>query len=98
MRPAPTLDTFVALLLGMLSLGLGLRVPFAGGSGLGPSILGGLVAGVIGLVVGLLARTRALQAQTPVGVCTAAVALSVAGTLVCMLWLGVLVYALPKLR
>lgn len=87
-----------ALLLGVLSLGLGLRAPLAGGRALALSIIIGLVAGVVGLILGLAARTRALQGQTPVGLCTAAVAVAVAGTLCCSLWVAALFLILPLLR
>lgn len=87
-----------ALLLGALALALGLRVPLAGRRSLALSVIIGLVAGVVGLLLGLGARTRALQEQTPVGLCTAAVALAVAGTLVCSLWVILLFVVLPMLH
>lgn len=87
-----------ALFLGILSLGLGLRVPLAGGRAVALSIIIGLVAGVVGLLLGLTARTRAMQAQAPVGLCTAAVAVAVAGTLCCSLWVAALFLVLPMLR
>ena len=96
--PADRRTQVVALFLGILSLGLGLRVPLAGGRAAALSIIIGLVAGVIGLLQALAARTRALQAQAPVGLCTAAVAVAVAGTLCCALWVAALFYVRPLLR
>lgn len=87
-----------ALLLGAVALGLGLRVPLAGRRSVALSVIIGLLAGVVGLLLGLAARTRALQEQAPVGLCTAAVALAVAGTLVCSLWVVLLFGVLPLLH
>ena len=45
------------------------------------------------------AHVRAqLRAQAPVGLCTAAVAIAVAGTLLCTLWVGLLFGVAPILR
>ena len=87
-----------SLLLGVLALALGLRVPFAGGRGVALGVIVGLVAGAVALVLGLGARTQALRAQAPVGLCTAAVAIAVAGTLLCTLWVGLLFGVAPILR
>jgi len=87
-----------SLLLGLLALALGLRVPFAGGRGVVLGVIVGLVAGAVALVLGLGARTQALRAQAPVGLCTAAVAIAVAGTLLCTLWVGLLFGVAPILR
>ena len=89
-RPASRSTPIVALLLGLLALGLGLRVPLSPGRGVALSVIVGLVAGAVALVLGLGARTQALQTQAPVGLCTAAVAIAVAGTLVCTLWIVLL--------
>jgi hypothetical protein len=87
-----------ALLLGGLALGLGLRVPLAGGHGVLLGVIAGLVAGAVGLVLGLGARAQALREQQPVGLCTAAVGIAVAGTLLCSLWVALLFGVAPLLR
>jgi hypothetical protein len=87
-----------ALLLALLALLLGLRVPLAGGRSVALGVIVGLVAGAVALVLGLGARTQALQAGAPVGWYTAAVALAVAGTLLCTLWVVLLFAIAPILH
>ncbi len=87
-----------ALLLGLLALALGLRVPLGGGRSVVLGVIGGLVAGAVALVLGLGARTQALQAGTPTGWYTAAVAVAVAGTLLCTLWVVLLFAIAPILH
>ena len=97
-RPPAGGARLASLLLGLLALGLGLRVPFAGGRGVILGVIVGLVAGAVGLVLGLGARTQALRAPAPIGLYTAAVAIAVAGTLLCTLWVGLLFGFAPLLR
>ncbi len=89
-RPASRTTPILALLLGLLALGLGLGAPLGPSRGVALSVIAGVVAGSVALVLGLGARTQALQTQAPVGLCTAAVAIAVAGTLVCTLWIVLL--------
>ena len=94
----PGSTKLVALVLGVLALVMGIRVPLAGGRGVVLGVIVGIVAGAVGLVLGLGARTQALQAKQPVGLCTAAVAIAVAGTLLCTLWVVLLLGLGPLLH
>lgn len=94
MTPMPV----ASLVLGLLGLLAALRVPFAAGSGVVLGVVLGLTASAVGLVLGLTARSLALRTQAPTGLCTAAVAASVAGLLACSAWVALLFIALPALR